>query len=137
MQRLPETTDTGIRGETAVDTIGHFLCGIGMRHLKGFICSAIIVLAFPACEAPAEEIRKIGVYDLSLQRLQGQDTIVVEGSSGLSEQLVILVTIDVDGRVIEAETVDNYFKLDPKPALAAVRQWKFRPQIFDDRIHQL
>ncbi len=44
----------------------------------------------------------------------------------------VLVTINTRGEVIDAAVADdNLFKLDPAPAIAAARSWRFRPQQFD------
>lgn len=56
----------------------------------------------------------------------------VPGVSGFS-QVSVLVTVDVDGNVIDAKVADERFGGDASAALAAARKWKFRPQSFDGK----
>jgi hypothetical protein len=63
------------------------------------------------------------------QRLTGE-TVVIAKDAGFSD-LTVLVTVDTAGRVVNAAAPENLQELDPAPALAAVREWKFRPQSFE------
>src|SRR5205085_2029263 len=72
----------------------------------------------------------IGVSDLQSQRLSGPESVTIKGGSHSS--VYVLVTVGLDGRVTEAQVQEDAFKPDdPKPAIAAARQWTFRPQMFD------
>ncbi|HEY0313927.1 MAG TPA: DUF6438 domain-containing protein [Allosphingosinicella sp.] len=75
---------------------------------------------------------KIGTYGLQSERLSGETTLVAKNAQVLGE-VAVVATVDVDGRVIDAAVDDNFSKLDPAPALAAVRSWRFRPQTFDGK----
>ena len=90
------------------------------------------LLALSVGAAQAQDVSKVGVAYLSSQRISGQESVVVEGDSAFA-WLAILVTIDVDGKVLDATVSQNVAKADPKPALAAAREWIFRPQLFDGR----
>ncbi len=95
------------------------------------LISAVALLFVPqALAGGPPRVDKIGVYDLSSQRLSGSNSVVVRGGFGFSA-LSILVTVDTDGKVVDAELAHNFHKLDPKPGLAAAKQWTFRPQTFD------
>ncbi len=73
----------------------------------------------------------LGVYKLDDQRLSGETAVIADEAS--FSDLNLLVTVDTTGRVIAAEPIDNFEKLDPAPALALVRGWTFRPQTFDGK----
>jgi hypothetical protein len=90
---------------------------------------ALAVLGSGSCAANLAPT--VGIYKLDDQRLTGET--VVMGKEASFADLTVLVTIDTTGKVIAATVPDNFEKLDPAPALAAVRQWKFRPQTFDGR----
>ncbi|OAN63151.1 hypothetical protein A7X12_01395 [Sphingomonas sp. TDK1] len=47
------------------------------------------------------------------------------------------MTIDTAGKVIAAQPIDNFEKLDVAPAMEAVRAWTFRPQTFEGRPAQV
>lgn len=91
-----------------------------------------LAIALSASAVSAQQIDKIGIYDLAKERLTGSDTIRVKNAEGFAS-LRVVFTVDTDGRVIEAKVDDNEDKLDPKPALAAVRNWTFAPQNFEGR----
>ena len=88
------------------------------------------VVAIGACQA-GEAAPTIGFYKLDDQRLSGK-TAVIGKTSGFAD-LTLLVTIDTAGKVIAATPSDNFQKLDPATALALVRGWTFRPQMFDGK----
>jgi hypothetical protein len=71
------------------------------------------------------------MYKLDDQRVSGETTVI--GKEASFADFTVLVTIDTAGNVIKAVATDNFQKLDPAPALAAVRKWKFRPQTFDGK----
>ncbi len=88
-----------------------------------------VVLVDRSCAANSAPT--VGIYTLDDQRVSGGTTVF--GKEASFGDFTVLVTIDTAGNVIKAEATDNYQKLDPAPALAAVRKWKFRPQIFDGK----
>lgn len=83
-----------------------------------------------ACSGSAHEVEKVGIYYLQSERLSGPDTVEIEDSYG-SANVGVLVTVDVEGHVIDARVGNNTYKLDPRPALEAARKWTFKPQSFD------
>jgi hypothetical protein len=89
-----------------------------------------LLLGLQACAASSQQVEKIGIYDLSSERLSGPESVTAEGAGGFS-QLEVLVTVGPDGRVTAAQPATNFSRLDPAPGLAAARQWTFRPQRFD------
>lgn len=93
-------------------------------------CLVVAVPAVSACRAAGPE-QTIGLYKLDDQRLTGETT--VAGKDGGFSDLTLLVTVNTTGKVVAAEPIDNYQKLDPAPALALVRAWTFRPQTFDGK----
>lgn len=56
----------------------------------------------------------------------------VRGASGFARASV-LVTVDVDGNVIDAKLTDEGFDGAASAALAAARKWKFTPQSFEGK----
>lgn len=84
------------------------------------------------CQASAEAPMQVGIYRLEAERLEGP-TWVAARRANRDDDLEVLVTVDSGGRVIAAKVLDNEEKLDPAPGLAAVRQWRFRPQSFDGK----
>ncbi|QNA85115.1 hypothetical protein G4G27_14755 [Sphingomonas sp. So64.6b] len=101
-------------------------------NLKGFAYASIALLAFQGCSASSQTAPKIGVYGLSSQRISGAESVRAPGVSGFA-QVSVLVTVDVDGNVVDAKVVDDRFKGDASAALAAAKEWKFRPQSFDGK----
>uniref|UniRef100_UPI0035CC196A DUF6438 domain-containing protein n=1 Tax=uncultured Sphingomonas sp. TaxID=158754 RepID=UPI0035CC196A len=89
-----------------------------------------LIVAGSACRA-TDKVPTIGFYKLDDQRLTGKTTVIAQDSGFAG--LTLLVTVDTAGKVIAAEPIDNYQKLDPAPALAALRAWTFRPQMFDGK----
>lgn len=88
------------------------------------------VLALQGCLASSQGVRQVGIYDLASERLSGAESVQVADAPGFAE-LSVLVTVGVDGKVVQAKALDNRGKLDPAPGLAAVRSWTFRPQMFE------
>lgn len=82
------------------------------------------------CSGSAHEVEKVGIYYLQSERLSGPDAVETENGYG-SADVGVLVTIDVEGHVIDARVGDNTYKVDPRPALEAARTWTFKPQSFD------
>ncbi|MFT3975741.1 MAG: DUF6438 domain-containing protein [Sphingomonas bacterium] len=80
----------------------------------------------------SDPLMAVGFFKLDDQRLTGE-TAVIANNAGFSD-LNLLVTVDTTGKVIAAEPLDNFEKLDPAPALALVRGWTFRPQTFDGKL---
>lgn len=78
-------------------------------------------------------IEKVGVHDLNQQlRAEPPNVVTKDGKPG--GVLDVLVTIDTEGRVIDAQVAgDNVWGVDPASGLAAARQWTFWPQSFDGR----
>jgi len=94
-----------------------------------FAC-LLLSLASATCSA-AETAPTVGFYKLDDLRISGA-TSVVSVKSGFSD-LDLLVTVDTAGNVIDAKPIDNFQKLDPAPALALVKNWKFRPPTFEGK----
>lgn len=89
------------------------------------------LVAVTGCGAVAAPVPRVGIWNLAEQRISGNTSVVVPGD-GLDRHVSILVTIGVDGTVLEAKALDDSgYHLDPAPALAVVRAWRFRPQRFD------
>lgn len=81
--------------------------------------------------ASAAQVRRVGFSDLQSRRVGGQTEVIQKGAWG---NLPVLVTVGLDGRVIDARVGGyNSFKVDPEPGLAAARTWRFRPQRFQGR----
>ncbi|MBX9797748.1 MAG: hypothetical protein K2Y03_12780 [Sphingomonas sp.] len=99
---------------------------------RGFAYAAIAILAFQGCAGSPQPAPKIGVYGLSSERVSGAESVRVPGAYGF-DRIVVLVTIDVDGNVIDATVTENRFGGDTSAALAAAKTWKFRPQSFDGK----
>ncbi|TCM37047.1 DUF6438 domain-containing protein [Novosphingobium sp. ST904] len=89
--------------------------------------SAVALSLLLACSGSTHEVERVGIYYLQSERLSGAETVNGYGSANVG----VLVTIDVKGHVIDARVGDNFYKLDPKPALEAARKWTFKPQSFD------
>ncbi len=81
-----------------------------------------------SCHA-ADPAPTIGFYKLDDERLTGETTVIAK-DAGMGD-LILLVTVDITGKVIAAKPLDNFEKLDPAPALALVRHWTFRPPTFE------
>lgn len=101
-------------------------------HLNAAMTFAFLPLslAFATCSA-AEPAPTVGFYTLDDLRISGA-TSVVSGKAGFSD-LSLLVTVDTAGNVAAAKPIDNFEKLDPAPALALVKSWKFRPPTFEGK----
>jgi hypothetical protein len=86
---------------------------------------------FTACAAAAP--RGPIVFDdasLARHRIEGETVITMPQSAGSAmSRADIMVTISPEGEVVAAEPNEkrNFEGSDSKPALAAVRRWKFRP----------
>ncbi len=104
-----------------------------MRTRAGLIIAvAAAGLAMPA-DGAVRDVPHVGFADLRSQRLEGQTAVLRRGANGWG-RLSVVVTVGIDGRVIDARAADyNFDKLDPEPGLAAVRTWRFRPQRFEGR----
>ena len=76
-------------------------------------------LALQGCMASSQGVRQVGIYDLASERVSGADSVFATDASGFAE-LPVLVTVGIDGKVVKAEVLDNRYKLDPVPGLAAV-----------------
>ena len=92
------------------------------------LCALPLILSGSGCHAGVSG-PTVGIYNLDDQRLSG-DTSVTSKEAAFSD-LTLLVTIDTDGKVVSGTAVDNFQKLDPTPALALVKTWRFKPQTFD------
>lgn len=117
-------------------------------RISGGLLTAAVALALFACaEQPVDPDKPdvVGFTTLEDDRLSGPTTAVAAGS-GLSERVEVVVTIDENGQVTTAELDGNGWQrlirrlsswagraLPIEPALAAARQWRFRPQQFDGR----
>lgn len=83
--------------------------------------------------ASAREAPRLGISGLGSQRIEGQE-VVVKAGAPTWDDLGVLVTVGIDGRVIDARVANsNFAKVDPEPGLAAARTWRFRPQSFEGR----
>jgi hypothetical protein len=102
-----------------------------MRLASLFVALAVMGLG-PFC-ASAADTPRMGIGNLESQRIEGQNTVFVTGSRPMADQVSVLATVGVDGRVIDVRAESGSEKPDPAPALAAVRMWRFRPQSFEGR----
>jgi hypothetical protein len=76
---------------------------------------------------------RVGFSNLAEQRISGEPSVIVPGE-GLDRDVYVLVTVGTDGQVIEARPEgDSPEHLDPAPAIAAIKGWRFRPQQFDGK----
>lgn len=90
----------------------------------------LLPLAALALIAASEPVR-VGVWGMEKDRIAGPDS-VTSSEGGFFSSLQVLVTVGIDGRVIDAAVSgENFEKFDPAPGLAAARQWRFRPQWFE------
>lgn len=87
-----------------------------------------LVFAFAAASVSNQHAGIIGIGNLEPEKLTGPEAVVVKGVEAAGS-LPVLVTVDTDGRVIDAR-VEGKTYLDPSPGLAAARSWTFRPQTF-------
>ncbi len=94
------------------------------------LAGGLLLLVLIACQAGAAPPR-VGFYKLDSQRLSGATG--VSSTHAAPTDLSVIVTIDTQGHVIDAEAAYVVGGMDPKPGLAAVRQWTFRPQTFEGR----
>ena len=102
-----------------------------MIKYRALAHAAVVFFSVHASAALSQQVDKIGIYNLDSQRLTGAESVVVKDSSIFSS-LSVLVTVGIDGRVIDAEVADSSLTPgDPAPGLAAAKQWTFRPQTFD------
>ena len=93
--------------------------------------AAVCLVTVAGSGAAASPVPRVGISDLAEQRVGGETSVVVPGD-GLDRGVSILVTVGVDGSVLEGKALDDGgYHLDPAPALAVVRAWRFRPQRFD------
>ncbi len=98
---------------------------------RSFLFGVPFFLAFHASTAWAQNIDRIGIPDLESQALSGSSTVDVDTGGG-SLFTTVVVTIGTDGRVVDAQ-LGAHERGGPgrAAALAAARQWTFRPQSFD------
>lgn len=78
----------------------------------------------------AEGGPRMGVWGLEKELVAG-NTSIVSRKAGPASSIEIVVAVGTDGSVLAARVGSNFEKLDPAPALAAARNWRFRPQSFD------
>ncbi|UIJ44629.1 DUF6438 domain-containing protein [Sphingomonas cannabina] len=102
--------------------------------MKRWAVWCVTVLSVAGCGAEAQQApSRVGIWDLASQRVSGETSVVVPGE-GLSRSVTILVTVNTDGEVVDAHMDgDDRRRLDPTPAIAAVKAWRFRPQQFEGR----
>jgi hypothetical protein len=91
---------------------------------------ALTMLVLAGCATRSEPVQDMGVSNLTSQRLSGTQVVKVAGGWGFSSASV-LVTVGIDGKVIDAKIDENPYKIDPHSVLAAARTWTFRPQTFE------
>ncbi|OSZ72438.1 hypothetical protein CAP39_03615 [Sphingomonas sp. IBVSS1] len=107
-------------------------------NLKNFALLSAMVIVVNACSPAPETPPLYGVSDLESQRVSGAEIVAVPGGQSF-DQVSARVTLDVDGRVVDARWTDGgYPRTKPgsritDAALAAVRQWRFRPQSFEGK----
>lgn len=100
------------------------------RNIAMLFACIPLSLACATCSV-AEPAPTVGFYKLDDLRISGA-TSVISAKSGFSG-LDLLVTVDTAGNVIAAKPIDNFQNLDPAPALALVKSWKFRPPTFEGK----
>lgn len=82
--------------------------------------------------SPLQPPERVGAGDLSPRLLTGRTSVVAKDGSGFST-LTVLVTVGVDGHVVDARVGENLYELDPRPGLSAARAMTFKPLIFEGR----
>ncbi len=93
--------------------------------------AAGLLCVVTGCGSFVAPVSRVGIWNLAEQRISGKTSVIVPGD-GLHRDVSILVTIGVDGTVLEAKALhDGVYQLNAAPALAVVRAWRFRPQRFD------
>ena len=98
-----------------------------MNAGTGFV---LLFLGLATC-CVAEPTPTVGFYKLDDLRISGATSVVSERSS--YSDLDVLVTVDTSGNVIAVEPINNFEKLDPAPALALIKSWKFRHPTFEGK----
>ncbi|MET0308005.1 MAG: DUF6438 domain-containing protein [Sphingomonas sp.] len=91
--------------------------------------ATLAFLFAPGCGS-AQEVPTIGFgAAIGEHRLSGNDRLEIDGlDRGTFSGISVRVTVGTDGSVIDARMDrDGIEKGDARPALAAVRQWKFHP----------
>lgn len=104
---------------------------IGRYATKAFLASLSTVLILSCSISRVEaESRRIGFYRdvIEANRISGQ-TLVEVGSVERASEVTVQVEIGPNGRVLKARVDhdDDVSIADAAPAVAAVREWRFRP----------
>lgn len=97
---------------------------------KSIVYASLAFVASQGCSASAVPTPTMGVYDLSSQRISGKESVNVVGARGFDD-ISFLVTVDINGGVIDATVSENRSGVDASIALSAIKAWKFKPQAFD------
>ena len=101
-------------------------------QLRGIVCILMAIVALNGCSAPSQSVAKLGVFDLQSQRISGVESVRISGAPAFFSASV-LVTVGVDGQVIDAAIDDEHFEGDASAVLTAAKGWKFRPQFYRGR----
>jgi TonB family protein len=98
------------------------------------LCLVLLVATGAGCRSRADDgVQRVGFYNLEKQLIEGRTKVVAKDAPPFGD-LSLLVTVDTTGRVMNASVAgDNGRRLDAAPALAAARQWRFRPQTFEGK----
>ena len=93
---------------------------------------AVVLLTLANCAPEYQPVKTVGIQNLESHRLSGPTKVHAKGAEDF-DRAVLAVTIDVNGRVIKTEVVENSSKSEIGLALAAAKTWSFRPQVFEGR----
>ncbi|MEP9361153.1 DUF6438 domain-containing protein [Sphingomonas sp. KR3-1] len=96
---------------------------------------APLALLLSAQTVPDPQVIGFPSEVVEAHRLSGSTTIAVPAAKlqGYAGQVGIRVTIDTGGKVTDARAEDRSGDFDPAPAIAAARQWTFRPFAYRGR----
>lgn len=91
-----------------------------------------LVLTFYATRTPAQDVQTFGVYDLQEQRIAGPLAVAAPRGSH-PDDVQVVVTVDTDGKVIDAKLAHPNRGSTHAAALEAAQQWRFAPQNFEGK----
>ncbi|WP_423142061.1 DUF6438 domain-containing protein [Parablastomonas sp. CN1-191] len=92
----------------------------------------IAIFGLAGCAAAQSPDTPIGFSDLGSYRISGPTTARVAGAQSFST-FQVGVTIDKQGKVVEAWPANPMSDTGAGPAVEAARQWTFKPFIYRDR----
>lgn len=101
-------------------------------NFKQLACAGIAFFALAGCATSQDDSQKIGFSDLPSYRVSGVDAVYTRRDS-YSDQVSILVNVEVNGKVKSAKALRDRFSEDSRTALAAVKDWRFQPLTFEGK----